>query len=268
MNNDVIRIGVGCSANGEDAESLMVLDYSLHKNTDRQVELHYLMQSNDPTSFWFGWDSSKWATPFSGFRWSLPEYAGFQGEFIYMDSDMMILSDIGDLWDQEFKDGKIVMSKGGEDSWRFCVCKWNCAAAQPHMMPVSRMRVNQLSHHRMMNKFSSDRVFTQAFKGNWNCVDGENLDISDIDILHYSSMSHQPHLKYAIPRLTGSGLSHWFDGQVQSHWRNDVDNLFDTLYNEAIQSGYKVEDYIPDKLFGSYIKESQKNYSNAHRWVG
>ena len=36
--------------------------------------------------------------------------------------------------------------------------------------------------------------------------------------------------------------------------------LFDTYYQEALDAGYKVENYIPDNLFGTYVKESQANY--------
>ena len=79
-------------------------------------------------------------------------------------------------------------------------------------------------------------------------------------------MNHQPHLKHAIPRLESSGQKHWYDGKIEKHWRQDVIDLFDSYYEEAILSGMRVEDYIPDD-FISYNKLSQKDYKNAHEFV-
>jgi hypothetical protein len=255
-----IEVYVGCSANGEDAESLMVLDYSIHKHTKKDVNVHYMMQGNGDT--WTGWDTQTWATPFSGFRWSIPEHCNFEGRSIYMDSDMIVLSDIDKLWKQDFHKNKAVMAKGANngEGWRYCVCMWDNPVAKQHLLPISRMKTLPGSHQRLMHFFANHQDIVQPFDGEWNCVDGENLSIEDMDILHYSDMSTQLHAKYALPRLEKAGQKHWFDGNINQHWRPELQELFDTYYQEALDAGYKVEDYIPDNLFGTYVKESQANY--------
>lgn len=263
----MIEVFVGCSANGEDAESLMVLEYSMKKHTDREVNITHMMLGSDET--WSNWNTQTWATPFSGFRWTIPEHMGFKGQGIYMDSDMIILSDIGELWDQEFQPGKVVLAKGskGGEGWRYCVCKWNNETAAEYIFPLNRMKQLPQSHQRMMALFASNQNIVQPFEGNWNCIDGENLPIDEMDILHYSDMSTQMHLKYAMPRLSENNQHHWFDGNIREHWRKDLVDLFEQYYKEALDSGYKVEDYIPENMFGEYSKESQANYDRyRNQW--
>lgn len=262
-----IKVFVGCSANGEDAESMMVLEYSMKKHTNRKVEIIWMMQGNNET--WSNWNTSTWATPFSGFRWSIPEYMNFEGRGIYMDSDMIILSDINKLWSQDFHKDKAVLAKGtnlGEE-WRYCVCMWNNPVAKRFLPPLSQIKQLPHAHQSLMSFFATNQEIVQPFDGNWNCIDGEDLTINEIDILHYSDMSTQFHLKYATPRLKSMGMKHWFDGAIHDHWRPDLIKLFDTYYNEALDAGYKVENYVPEKMFGEYVKESQKNYDHyRNKW--
>lgn len=266
----IVKLFVGCSSNGEDAESLAVLEYTVRKNSSLPVDITWMKQTHDETSPFFGWSTYTWATPFSGYRWAVPELCGFEGKAIYCDSDFIWLSDIANLWNQEFEPGKVVMAKGGNNSWRYCSCLWNCSTAEQYLMPIKRMKAIPESHQRLMAFFSQNQQIVQPFQGNWNCVDGEDLSIDKIDALHYSDMSCQFHLKYALPRLEKSNWHHWFDGKTRPHWRNDLQELFDTLLVEADNAGFHVENYIPNRRsnlwFGDYIKESQKNYSRAHEW--
>lgn len=261
-----IEVFVGCSPNGEDAESMMVLEYSMKKHTKKKVNITWMKLGNGET--WTGWDTSTWATPFSGFRWSIPEHMGFEGRAIYMDSDMVILSDINKLWSQDFHKDIAVLAKGmqNNEGWRYCVCMWNNPVAKKYLLPLERLKKLPNSHQRMMHFFASHQQIVQQFEGNWNCIDGEDLAVNDIDILHYSDMSTQFHLKYAKPRLESVGMKHWFDGNTHNHWRTDLIKLFDDYYNEALEAGYKVEDYVPENMF-SYEKASQADYDKyRNKW--
>lgn len=264
-----IRLFVGCSPNGEDAESMMVLEYSIRKNTKRPVQITWMKMSHDPASPFYvgegGWNTQTWATPFSGFRWSIPEICGFKGKAIYCDSDFIFLSDLEGYWNQEFEPGKVVMAKGQGAGWRYCTCLWNNEAARGVVLPLSRLRSIPEAHQRMMGFFANNQEIVQPFAGTWNTIDGEELRMEEIDGLHYSDMGTQFHLKYAIPRLAASGKKHWFDGQILSHWRNDLQTLFDVYYAEALASGMKVEDYVPQTEFGPIVKESQIGYTTTQR---
>lgn len=273
--SDRIKLFVGCSANGEDAESLAVLEYTARKHSSLPIDIEWMKMSRDPNSFWYvepgkgGWRTETWATPFSGFRWGIPEECGFKGKAIYMDSDMIIMDDLAKLWNQKFQPGKVIMAKGGGESWRYCVALWDCENARDHILPVARFHTVPESHQRMMAFMANNQDLVQQFEGNWNCIDGESyasLDDPDIKIIHYSDMSTQPQVRHALKRLEGTGVKHWFDGQVKEHWRKDLIELFDKLLAEAEQNGYPVSKYVPNDLYGAYNKESQKDYKNAHQW--
>src|SRR5262249_27154541 len=122
-----IRIFVGSAPNGEDAESLMVLEYSLRNVTSWPVDITYMQLSKDPSSPWYsedgeGWNTSLWPTPFSGFRWAIPWACGYEGKAIYMDSDVIVLQDLQDLWQTNFTQSTVVAAKSPA---RFCVCVWD-----------------------------------------------------------------------------------------------------------------------------------------------
>ena len=261
----MIRIFVGCSANHEDAESQAVLEYSIRERASEPVEITWMVLSQDPASPFYcapdkgeGWITQQWATPFTGFRWIVPGLCDFKGKAIYMDSDVIVLADIADLWRQEFMPGKIVIAKA-DVPWRFCVSLWDCAAAQRWAVPRDDLMRRADGHRYMTRRYSQNPSAVQKFDGNWNCLDGEGYDsLSDPEIkaIHYSSMRHQPHLKYATERLALSGGQHWFDGEPAEHWRPDLQDLFDREFAAAEAARYFTEDYCGGPIFGPYKKAS------------
>ena len=269
---DPIQLYVGCAPNGEDAESMMVLEYSAKKHCSMPIEFHYMMMSKDPKSPWFvgegGWNTSRWPTPFSAFRWGIPWAAGYAGRAIYMDSDMIVQHDLKELWELPLKPGTVAAAKRPD---RFCVALWDCAAVgllvKQHQLPdVAEARADALFHTTMQRGFMANAHLITTFDTNWNNLDGEDRPLSEAKILHYTSMQHQMHLKYALARLTAAGQKHWFDGDVASHWRVDMIALFDRYYNEALAAGYKVETYVPKVPYGQFVKLSQKGYKANHGW--
>lgn len=258
--SETIELFVGCAPNGEDAESQMVLEYTARKHSSLPINIHWMKHSTDPKSYWYGWRSETWATPFSGFRWGIPEFCNFKGQAIYMDSDMIIMHDLAELWNEEWNPAAIIMGKGG---WRFCVSKWNCERAKGKIPPVEQTRNVALAHQQLCQALPKYPQLQQTFDRQWNNFDGENDDLDNIKILHYTDMSTQMHAKYALPRLEAKGQKHWFDGEFRPHRRADVQELFDRLYQEALDAGYTVEQY-ESKQWIPYQKESQKGYRAAN----
>lgn len=262
----MIKIFVGCAANDDDAESQAVLEWSLMKHASEPLEITWMKLSRDSESPFYcdpigreGWRTELWATPFSGFRWAVPELCNFKGKAIYMDSDVIVLKDIAELWRQEFAPTKIVMAKGKTASWRYCVSFWDCERAKFHMMPLADLVRNPESHRSMVRLFRTHSNLVQPFHGNWNCLDGEdydNLDDPEIKLIHYTAMRFQPQLRHARSRLAAEGRAHWFDGAPAVHWRADLIAMFDALLVEAGERGYPISKYCGDPLFGSYKKRS------------
>lgn len=265
----MIRLFVGCAANGEDIESQMVLESTVRRYCSMDVEITWMKLSRDVGDFFHGWRTDLWSTPFSGFRWAVPEFCGFQGRAIYMDSDVICRADLAELWTERME-GKVVVAKGGDHGWRFCVCLWNCVAARRVIPPVSELKSAPFGHRKMIQFFKNRTDLVQSFTtGNWNCIDGESyasLNDPDIKLLHYSSEAHQPHLRYAVDRLREEGRKHWFDGEIKRHWRPEVETLFDYELARAHREGYRLDSYRPTAPYGEYVKKSERNY-RSHQWA-
>jgi hypothetical protein len=250
-----IRIFVGCAPDGHDAESQAALDHSLRSRCAAPVEITWMFASRDPASPFHGWDMRRWATPFSGFRWAAPELCGFRGRAIYMDSDVVVLGDIGELWETDLRRGRIVTARNPS---KFCVSLWDCAAAKPYMLPLPQLRRAD-GHDRQSAYFRQHPGLVRSFGSAWNWLDSEDADLSQAKICHYTDMRSQPHLNYAIPRLIGEGRAHWYDGPLREG-RRDVTELFEREYAAARAAGYTVDRYIPAERFGPFRKRSMAGY--------
>lgn len=251
-----IRIFVGCAANNDDLESQAVLEWSLRKHTKRPLEITWCQLSRDPASPWYsdgpnGWQTQLWTTPFSGFRWAVPELCGFDGEAIYTDSDVIVLADIAELWDQPIPPGKAVIAKGGQ---RLCVSKWDCAAAGQYLPRLDELRDSPQIHRTLMRWIADRPELVEPFDdGDWNTLDLEPFDLASprTKALHYTGIPTQLQLPYALPRLKREGGRHWFGGVARAHPRQDLQRLFDRLLFEAQVNGYGIDRYRREP-FGQY----------------
>ncbi|NHC03520.1 glycosyl transferase [Acinetobacter sp. 187] len=261
-----IKVFVGCDPNNCDLEQMMVLDYSIQKHSSSHVDIIWMQLSHDSSSFWFadaesksGWRTEKWATPFSGFRWAIPAYCDYEGRAIYMDTDVIVLSDLNTLWQHPIEGNAVVAAKGGKSTARLCTCVWDCAKAKAVLPDIDRLKNDPDAHQNLMKKIKAHPELVQPYQDHYNCIDGEDLDISEIKILHYSDMGTQFSHKYSIPRLAKNDTQHWFDGEILEHPRQDLAQLFDQYYQEALDAGFKLEDYMIEP-YGTFYKASQKKY--------
>jgi hypothetical protein len=255
-----IRIFVGTPANNEDLESQAVLEYSIRKHASEPVDITWMKLSKNPQSFWYssavkrqGWLTQSWATPFSGFRWTIPEFCGFEGRAIYLDIDMIVMADIAELWHTEPKDGAFCVAKNADT---FCTTLWFNDRARAHLPPAHKIKTQYALYAHLRRKFNPTQV--QGFaNGNWNCLDGESyksIRDPDIKIVHCTSIPTQPQLRYAIPRLEAKGQRHWSNKRPEKHWRQDIIDLFDEMLEEAKAAGYPPERYESTDTFGKYYR--------------
>lgn len=257
----MIRIFAGCSANGEDAEAMAMLEYTLRKHASQPVDLQWMMLSHDPESPWYsnphkraGWNTKTWATPFSAFRWAIPHVCNFEGRAIYMDVDMIYMADVAQLWNQTIPQGKSLLAKNETTS---CVMLFDCARMKSVLPSFDQLRSTE-GLYRSVRKNVSSAV--AKFAGNWNCLDGEeykSLSDPDIKIIHFTKVETQPHLKWALPRLRAANQKHWnantlHQSSALAHRRQDVQPLVDKTWEEAQAAGFSVKQYLPSEPYGSY----------------
>lgn len=259
-----IRIYIGCSANGEDAEAQGMLEYTLRHYATEDLDLRWMKLSRDPHSAWYsnpkkgeGWNTNGWATPFSAFRWAIPYDCNFQGTAIYMDVDQVARADIKQLNDQTIPDGKAILAK---NATTHCCMLIDCERFKKLLknMPTWEQLRRQAGLYRSVRASAS--AITAPFSGNWNCLDGEaypTLMDSDIKVIHFTKVETQPHLQWALPRLHADKRKHW--GEYARpvglpHARPDVAPLVERLWKEAQRAGYGVERYLPkdEDAFGAY----------------
>lgn len=233
-----IRIFIGTSANNEDSEAEMVLEYSLKKNTTHPLEITWMRQTKDENSIWGGWETPRWSTPFSGFRWAIPEACNFHGKAIYMDVDQVNLRDIADLYSTPMAGLPLAARRGKRfGGHEFCVVLFDCERMADFLMPVSRMKPNPEAHHRYVNMFSGSELVLDL-DPRWNCHDGDGLPIEDIWHLHYTEMATQP-WKPA-----------WFTGQGREHPRPDLVKFWHDMRAEAVLNG--CTPVLNNDTFGEY----------------
>ncbi len=265
---DVVRIFVGCDPRDCDLEQMMVLDYSLRKHASLPLDLRWMRLSPSAASPWYsrpetldGWRTQLWATPFSGFRWALPELCGSEGRAIYMDTDMIALGDIAELWRTPMPDAAVVLARKGAPYTRFCVSLWDCRKARPHLPPLAQLQQEPDSHARCTRYFQRRVNLVSALDPAWNSIDGENQPIDRIRLLHYSDMGTQFSHARAMARLAAEGRSHWFDGELLPHPRQDLAALFEQTYAEALASGWRLDDFRnPDVFESSVVKKSERHH--------
>lgn len=246
----MIRVFIGCCADGSDAESRAVVEYTLRAHASEPLELTWLMA--DPS-----WNTTGWSTPFTGLRWAIPAPCGFKGRAIYLDSDMIVQGDIAGLWNQPIPSGAMALVKGVGRKMRTCVMVLDCAVAQAHLPPIEALKRAKDIHGAAQSWLSASPELFGQIDGLWNCIDlkgSTGIDDPDVKIIHYSSLAHQPSTIHADRRLRSQGRRHWYDGERFDHWRPEIQSLFDDLLSEAAAAGYMPEGYEPADPYSPPIK--------------
>jgi hypothetical protein len=236
----MIRVFIGAPPRGDDAEQMMVAEYTLRKFVSEPVDITWLIISEDPVSPLYGWARAQWATPFSGLRWAVPHLCEFAGRAIYLDCDIIVQDDIAKLWNLELWDCPVA-ARGG---WRYCVTLFDCQAVKAHMLPLDALKSAD-GHSRQMGYFRARPQLTMAFGSIWNYLDDEDRGpLSDAGIVHYTALPSQPSRKHSLRRLIDGGLKHWYRKPTTKHPRAEIVELYENALAEAISEGYAPEQYL------------------------
>ncbi|ARP92487.1 glycosyl transferase [Bordetella genomosp. 9] len=264
---DTVQLFVGCDPNNGDLEQMMVLDYSVRKHASLPVRIHWMRLTRRTDSPWHcdpsrrsGWRTETWSTPFSALRWSLPACCNYEGRALYMDADILVLDDIAPVWRMPLENDAVMAARRDGDGWLYCVTLWDCARARRHLPDLAAMQRDPDTHGKLKRFFARRPDLIQPLDARYNCIDGEDLPAEAIGILHYSDMSTQFSHRYAMRRRLAEGGAHWYDGPVRPHPREDLRDLFDRYYQEAVGAGHRPDDYRAAPPFGALPKETQQDY--------
>lgn len=185
-----INIYIGC----EPAQHLpaKVLEHSILQNTSLAIRFKRLDQyvSLDGKEV-------KGRTPFSMQRFYIPKLNNFDSYAVYLDSDMLVFSDIGELLDCRDTSFTICSCPAPEGSGRksqFSVMIINCTKAKWN--PDEIVSLAQDSYSETMFDFEFEKSKKACLPYQWNSL--EQFD-SDTKLLHFTDMDVQPWISNANP---------------------------------------------------------------------
>lgn len=222
-----IRLFIGTSEN-HDKTIEKIYTYSILKNTTSKVDITFLRPSMFPD-----WKRQGWGTPFTCFRYAIPELCNFKGKAIYTDVDMINFRDIAHLWRTDLKgkafgmvwDSLQMNSEKFKDTdqergwWCDSVMLIDCEKAKPYVHSIEEQaQSNKTYKWAFMAGIGSpykeqSKDVVLELDARWNSFDGADTSYpykrpypkdervifraDEIWQLHLTALSYQPwHPKY------------------------------------------------------------------------
>lgn len=236
MNNiDPVRIFIG---SGE--ASLLerkVLIYSLRKNSKRDLDIyvfngtHNSIERNEgapiqaPMSLRVKYKN---VTEFSLYRFLIPEICGHSGRAIFLDSDMICLGDIGELFDSDLNGVDFLAKRNAyrerqSDLWGLSVMLIDCERARFDLEEyVDEIQLGKYIYSDMTNmspQFRAEHPFSIGeLDPRWNEFDSYD---SNTKLIHYTNLYTQP-WKYAY-HVFGDLWFSYFSEAVKDGYITDRD---------------------------------------------
>lgn len=197
FNPEAIQVLVGGGA--EHTLPIAVLEYSIRSRSRRLIQVTPLLTVEREIAIPVPREPKQRAvTSFSFQRFLIPQALGFTGKGIYLDSDMIVRTDIGDLWDTPFPpDTEVNMCPG----WQSAVmlidakCGW-CIDKFIGMLDENRIRYKDLVNVKQVARCGN------TLDPLWNCIDRPDpmaMNVKHAKLLHYTDMNLQPWLTAKHP---------------------------------------------------------------------
>jgi len=237
-----------------------VLDRTIREKTSDAVEIQTMENVKIPEP---GDVRHSQRTGFSFARWAIPELCGYQGRAIYLDSDMLVFSDIAELWETPLNGASIGIVDGTDPSYCADSTKGNrnetsvmvidCAKADWSIETLVKGLGAQYTYQEMMNGlcFLPENRISRAVPRRWNAMDFWDQTVS---LLHYTNVPTQPWVSTsnpfghvwvdAVKRLIREGkIEHAFAGdQIEKgYFRPSLLREIEGKTNMDPDSGYAAE---------------------------
>jgi lipopolysaccharide biosynthesis glycosyltransferase len=182
------------------------LIHSLRKNSRRQLDIyvfngtHNAIERNDEPPVLADmplWIKYRNYTEFSNYRWLIPAICGHQGRAIFLDSDMVCLADIGELFDTPMADCAMLAKAEaykGKHSWGMSNILFDCSKChfdlEQIFQEVDAGKFTNSEFHQMAPAFLAKHPFQLGkLDPNWNSFD--HVD-EKTRLIHYTNLRTQP----------------------------------------------------------------------------
>ncbi len=184
-----------------------VLIYSLRKHSDRALDIyvmngtHNAIELNDqppvlaPMSLKVKYQN---VTEFSLYRYLIPQICEYRGKAIYLDSDMLCLADIGNLFDGDLNDRAFSAKREAYtqagDKWGLSVMVIDCEKSrfdlETYCDEIAKGQYSYQDFSCMSSAFLQHHFFSIAeLDPNWNVFDFCDCETK---LIHYTNLYTQP----------------------------------------------------------------------------
>jgi hypothetical protein len=188
---DPIRIF--CGADRSQQLALRVFEFSVRRHTSRAVEVALIdnaiaPEPADPRHAPY--------TEFSFARFAIPALCGYAGHAVYMDSDMLVFADIGELWDTPMQGAKIAIEVGSRDQAEAgkhaAVMLLDCAALRWDVADIVAGLGTRYDYKSLMaiDPLLAPGEMRELLPSGWNDLDAYRPGVTRN--LHYSRIRTQP----------------------------------------------------------------------------
>ncbi len=223
--------------------------YSLRKHTKRELDIyvfngtHNAIELNQqppvpaPLSLELKYRN---ITEFSLYRYLIPQLCDYQGKAIYIDSDVICLTEIGELFntplnDCEFLAKQDAYSHVGKNLWALSVMLIDCEKCRFDLTTYYQEIARGLYSERDFACMSPSFLAHHPYKigkldPNWNVLDYVDRNTK---LIHYTNLHRQP----------------W------KHPHHPYGQLWFTYLREAIAAGYVTQKDIDLSLDRAYVRQ-------------
>ena len=166
-----------------------VLANSIRRHTDRKLEIVPLLDVENSHPIPPEW-KERCPTRFSLSRFLIPAACKYDGWGIYLDSDQIVLGDIGDLWNTEFPENANVLTTG---FWQSAVMLIDCLKTRWDVNQLCSMMDAGYKYQKISSlKFMNEHEVVGALDPRWNCLDELPKDGKPPLLMHFTDMARQP----------------------------------------------------------------------------
>lgn len=192
-----VEVFVGCMP--EQDLAFKVLEYSIRRHASISVNVRRLhdavanagVEIPEPAD-----PAARGRTPFSFQRFAIPAICEYRGRAIYVDSDMLVLKDIREMWLAEMGSHQMLSAAQAEGSGRrpqFSVMLLDCEKLQWDVNElVESLDARKYSYAQLMYEMASVPSWAPALAAGWNSL--EAMDEIETRLVHFTDMDGQPWL--------------------------------------------------------------------------
>jgi hypothetical protein len=212
-----VRVFVGTDARQHRAE--LALEYSIRKHTTGPVEIVWMDHRRG--GLWGAWDIGRqrgrvriepgpgWATEFTCFRFALPEAAGFRGRAIYLDSDMLVVGDLRELFERDMP--KPWLKTANCPATMLIDCAY--FEDKSWWPRIEKMKRSGWGLGDYLNLLATHGVVADISE-RWNCHDGQGFVPGQTAVIHFTHRATQPWMPY--PEVFNYGPHP--DPEMEARW--------------------------------------------------